>query len=192
MAPPLEDHQMEEEEQRPLLTRALHRSATNNTSQVAMVGSNPCPIESLDYEIIENDLFDQNWRTRSKVDQVRYVVLKWTFCFAIGVLTGIVGFVINLAVENVSGFKHGAVSALMESTRCGNFTAFLISSPTKGGFGFAECDKWSFTLSLQCPRSCFILAKICSTFKFYPGAAIGQPSGCSPAPTWCSCCSRHL
>jgi chloride channel 7 len=50
MAPPLEDHQMEEEEQRPLLTRALHRSATNNTSQVAMVGSNPCPIESLDYE----------------------------------------------------------------------------------------------------------------------------------------------
>jgi len=52
MAPPLEDHHMEEEEeQRPPLTRdLLHRSATTNTSQVAMVGSNPCPIESLDYE----------------------------------------------------------------------------------------------------------------------------------------------
>jgi chloride channel 7 len=145
---------MEEEEQRPLLTRALHRSATNNTSQVAMVGSNPCPIESLDYEIIENDLFDQNWRTRSKVDQVRYVVLKWTFCFAIGVLTGIVGFVINLAVENVSGFKHGAVSALMESTSywtafwlfagsnlvfllfASSITAFV--SPAAGGSGIPE------------------------------------------------------
>lgn len=68
--------------------------------------------------MIENDLFDQNWRTRSKADQVRYVVLKWTFCFAIGILTGIVGFVINLAVENVAGFKHAAVSALMESSRC--------------------------------------------------------------------------
>ena len=53
MAPPLEDHHMEEEaeEQRPPLIRALlHRSATTNTSQVAMVGSNQCPIESLDYE----------------------------------------------------------------------------------------------------------------------------------------------
>ena len=81
------------------------------------------------HRIIENDLFDQNWRTRSKVDKVRYVVLKWTFCFAIGILTGIVGFVINLAVENVSGFKHDAVSALMESARCGgDFNSLPFSS----------------------------------------------------------------
>ena len=77
------------------------------------------------HRIIENDLFDQNWRTRSNVDQVRYVVLKWTFCLAIGILTGIAGFVINLAVENVAGFKHDAVSALMESARCGHFNSLL-------------------------------------------------------------------
>lgn len=71
----------------------------------------------LGYRIIENDLFDQNWRSRGKADQVRYVVLKWTFCFAIGIITGIAGFVINLAVENVAGLKHTAVSALMESSR---------------------------------------------------------------------------
>ncbi|KAJ0915911.1 hypothetical protein HanPSC8_Chr06g0255391 [Helianthus annuus] len=29
----------------------LRRSASNTTSQIAIVGSNPCPIESLDYEI---------------------------------------------------------------------------------------------------------------------------------------------
>jgi chloride channel 7 len=46
------------------------------------------------------------------------VVLKWTFCFAIGILTGVVGFLINLAVENVAGLKHSAVSTLMESSRC--------------------------------------------------------------------------
>ncbi|OEL22896.1 putative chloride channel-like protein CLC-g, partial [Dichanthelium oligosanthes] len=155
MASPLEDLPMEEEEQRPALTRALlHRSATNNTSQVAMVGSNPCPIESLNYEMIENDLFDQNWRMRSKADQVRYVVLKWTFCFAIGILTGIVGFVINLAVENVAGFKHEAVSALMDSSSywtafwvfagsnlvlllfASSITAFV--SPAAGGSGIPE------------------------------------------------------
>uniref|UniRef100_A0A0A9F2B0 Chloride channel-like (CLC) protein, putative n=1 Tax=Arundo donax TaxID=35708 RepID=A0A0A9F2B0_ARUDO len=155
MASPREDLPMEEDENRPPLTRALlHRSATNNTSQVAMVGSNPCPIESLDYEMIENDLFDQNWRTRAKADQVRYVVLKWTFCFAIGILTGIVGFVINLAVENIAGFKHAAVSALMESSSywtafwvfagsnlvfllfASSITAFV--SPAAGGSGIPE------------------------------------------------------
>jgi chloride channel 7 len=48
---PREDIVMEDEEQRPPLARALlHRSATNNISQVAMVGSKACPIESLDYE----------------------------------------------------------------------------------------------------------------------------------------------
>ncbi|TVU42446.1 hypothetical protein EJB05_08851 [Eragrostis curvula] len=155
MASPREVAPMEDDENRPPLTRALlHRSATNNTSQVAMVGSNPCPIESLDYEMIENDLFDQNWRTRAKADQVRYVVLKWTFCFAIGILTGIVGFVINLAVENVAGFKHEAVSALMESSSywtafwlfagtnlvlllfASSITAFV--SPAAGGSGIPE------------------------------------------------------
>nr|CAB3450007.1 unnamed protein product [Digitaria exilis] len=156
MASPVEDLRMEEEEeQRPPLTRALlHRSATNNTSQVAMVGSNPCPIESLDYEMIENDLFDQNWRTRSKADQVWYVVLKWTFCFAIGILTGTVGFVINLAVENVAGIKYEAVSALMASSSywtafwvftgsnlalllfATSITAFV--SPAAGGSGIPE------------------------------------------------------
>ncbi|XBH95600.1 hypothetical protein VPH35_086139 [Triticum aestivum] len=124
-APPREDLITEDEEQRPPLTRPLlRRSATNNISQVAMVGSKACPIESLDYEIIENDLFDQNWRTRAKADQVWYVVLKWTFCFAIGIITGVVGFLINLAVENVAGFKHAAVSSLMDSTSY--WTAFWV------------------------------------------------------------------
>uniref|UniRef100_J3MRZ4 Chloride channel protein n=1 Tax=Oryza brachyantha TaxID=4533 RepID=J3MRZ4_ORYBR len=154
-APREEDLLMEDDEHRPSLNRALlHRSATNNTSQVAMVGSNPCPIESLDYEIIENDLFDQNWRSRAKADQVRYVVLKWTFCFAIGIITGIVGFVINLAVENVAGLKHTAVSSLMESSSywaafwlfagtnlvlllfASSITAFV--SPAAGGSGIPE------------------------------------------------------
>ncbi|CAM0876621.1 unnamed protein product [Alopecurus aequalis] len=125
---PREDIVMEDEERPPLTRGLLQRSATNNISQVAMVGSKACPIESLDYEIIENDLFDQNWRTRAKADQVRYVVLKWGFCFAIGIITGVVGFLINLAVENVAGFKHGAVSNLMDSSSY--WTAFFLFAGT--------------------------------------------------------------
>jgi len=107
------------------------------------------------YRMIENELFDQNWRTRSKGDQVRYVVLKWAFCFAIGILTGIVGFVINLAVENVAGFKHQAVSALMDSTRCVRVLFALSSSYQKGKKWIdLEGNKWSlsFCLYVLCPR----------------------------------------
>lgn len=32
--------------------RSLRRSASNTTSQIAIVGSDPCPIESLDYESV--------------------------------------------------------------------------------------------------------------------------------------------
>ena len=42
----------EESQAQPLLDPSLHRSLSNVTSQVAIVGSNVCPIESLDYEYV--------------------------------------------------------------------------------------------------------------------------------------------
>ncbi|KAF5744022.1 chloride channel protein CLC-c-like [Tripterygium wilfordii] len=83
----------------------LGKSRINNTSQIAIVGANVCPIESLDYEIVENDLFKQDWRSRRKVEIFQYVVLKWTLALLIGLGTGVVGFFNNLAVENIAGFK---------------------------------------------------------------------------------------
>ncbi|KAF5952063.1 hypothetical protein HYC85_010007 [Camellia sinensis] len=94
----------------PLLVKSRR---TNTTSQIAIVGANVCPIESLDYEIIENYLFKQDWRSRKKVQIYQYVVLKWTFALLIGLSTGLVGFFNNLAVENVAGFKLLLTSNLM-------------------------------------------------------------------------------
>lgn len=94
----------------PLLVKSMR---TNTTSQIAIVGANVCPIESLDYEIIENYLFKQDWRSRKKVQIYQYVVLKWTFALLIGLSTGLVGFFNNLAVENVAGFKLLLTSNLM-------------------------------------------------------------------------------
>lgn len=39
-----------EDDDSPLLPLTLRRSASNTTSQLAIVGSNLCPVESLDYE----------------------------------------------------------------------------------------------------------------------------------------------
>ncbi|XP_050381898.1 chloride channel protein CLC-c isoform X1 [Argentina anserina] len=93
----------------PLLTRRI----TNTTSQIAIVGSNVCPIESLDYEIFENDLFKQDWRSAKKSRILQYVVLKWALALVIGLVTGLVGFFNNIAVENISGYKLLLTSSFM-------------------------------------------------------------------------------
>ncbi|KAI9121833.1 hypothetical protein K1719_007223 [Acacia pycnantha] len=91
----------------------LKKNRMNNTSQLAIVGANVCPIESLDYEIIENDLFKQDWRARTKVEICQYIVLKWALALLIGLSTGLVGFFNNLAVENIAGFKLLLTNSLM-------------------------------------------------------------------------------
>ncbi|CAN6248760.1 unnamed protein product [Urochloa humidicola] len=101
----------------------LRKRTTNTTSQIAIVGANVCPIESLDYEIVENDLIKQDWRSRKKKQIFQYIVLKWSLVLLIGLCTGLVGFFNNLAVENIAGFKLLLTSDLMLKQRY--FTAFL-------------------------------------------------------------------
>ncbi|CAK9167223.1 unnamed protein product [Ilex paraguariensis] len=103
------DRQMSGTVREPLLVK----NRINATSQIAIVGANVCPIESLDYEIVENDLFKQDWRSRSKVQIFQYVVLKWTLSLLIGLSTGVVAFFNNLAVENIAGFKLLLTTDLM-------------------------------------------------------------------------------
>ncbi|KAI5003489.1 hypothetical protein ZWY2020_030649 [Hordeum vulgare] len=55
----------------------LRQRGSNTTSQMAVVGANVCPIESLDYEIVENDLYKQDWRSRGRIQVFQYQVLKW-------------------------------------------------------------------------------------------------------------------
>ncbi|PPS13674.1 hypothetical protein GOBAR_AA06877 [Gossypium barbadense] len=113
----------------PLLTKRH-----NTTSQIAIVGANACPVESLDYDlkyrdekinydlvvfatcsivIIENELFKQDWRSRRTIQIFQYVLLKWAFALIIGLGTGLVGIFNNIAVENISGFKLLMTTKLM-------------------------------------------------------------------------------
>ncbi|KAF7842823.1 chloride channel protein CLC-c-like [Senna tora] len=47
----------------------------------------------------------QDWKSRKKVELYQYLALKWTLALLIGLITGLVAFFNNLAVENISGFK---------------------------------------------------------------------------------------
>ncbi|KAH6814824.1 chloride channel C [Perilla frutescens var. frutescens] len=93
------------------------RSRLNTTSQIAIVGAKVYPIESLDYEIIENEFFKEDWRSRKRVQIFQYVFLKWTLALLIGLFTGLVGFLNNLAVENIAGFKLVVTSNMMFEKR---------------------------------------------------------------------------
>ncbi|WOK94212.1 chloride channel-like protein CLC-g isoform X1 [Canna indica] len=112
--------------------RAAHvrRCLSNTTSQLAIIGSNLCPIESLDYELIENDfLKKQDWRSRSAARIMQYVILKWSLCFLVGALSGALGFFINLAVENIAGIKFVVTSNMMLANKYGwAFGVFAVSN----------------------------------------------------------------
>ena len=73
-----------------------------------------CTLQYLAYfRVVENDLFKQDWRSRTKKQIFQYIVLKWSLVLLIGLLTGVVGFFNNLAVENIAGFKLLLTSDLM-------------------------------------------------------------------------------
>lgn len=67
--------------------------------------------------IYENDLFNHDWRSRSKIQILQYTLLKWKLAFLIGLLTGLVATIINLAVENIAGYKFLAVLKYINQER---------------------------------------------------------------------------
>ncbi|KAJ0526009.1 putative chloride channel, voltage gated, chloride channel, core [Helianthus annuus] len=95
----------------------LKRNRTLSSSPLALVGTKVSYIESLDYEINENDLFKHDWRTRSQAQVLQYVFLKWLLAFLVGLLTGVIATLINLAVENIAGYKLLAVTHYIDRKR---------------------------------------------------------------------------
>ncbi|KAK4417891.1 Chloride channel protein CLC-b [Sesamum alatum] len=153
-----ESANMEEEEEDPecnsLHQPLLKRNRTLSSSPLAIVGAKVSYIESLDYEINENDLFKQDWRSRSKVQVLQYIFLKWLLAFLVGLLTGGIATLINLAVENITGYKLLAVVKYIEQGRYlmgfvymagANFLLTLVAAvlvvcfaPTAAGPGIPE------------------------------------------------------
>ncbi|KAL0364970.1 UNVERIFIED_CONTAM: Chloride channel protein CLC-c [Sesamum angustifolium] len=58
----------------------LHLKSRVNTTQIAIVGSKVYPVESLDYEIFENELIKQDWRSRKRVEIFQYIFSQMDTC----------------------------------------------------------------------------------------------------------------
>ncbi|GMI68338.1 CHLORIDE CHANNEL-A, chloride channel A, CHLORIDE CHANNEL A [Hibiscus trionum] len=95
----------------------LKRNRTLSTSPLALVGATVSHLESLDYEINENDLFKHDWRSRSRVQVLQYIFLKWLLAFLVGLLTGLIATLINLAIENIAGYKLLAIVGFIRDER---------------------------------------------------------------------------
>ncbi|XP_071731264.1 chloride channel protein CLC-a-like [Rutidosis leptorrhynchoides] len=111
------DQQETDPENNSLHQPLLKRNRTLSSSPLALIGTKVSYIESLDYEINENDLFKHDWRTRSQAQVLQYVFLKWLFAFLVGLLTGVIATLINLAVENIAGYKLLAVVNYIDQKR---------------------------------------------------------------------------
>ncbi|XP_073288752.1 chloride channel protein CLC-b-like [Primulina huaijiensis] len=112
-----EDDEETDLESNPLRIPLLKRNRTLSSNPLAMVGAKVSHIESLDYEINENDLFKHDWRSRSKVQVLQYIFFKWLLAFLVGLLTGLIASLINLAVENIAGYKLLAVVKYIDQER---------------------------------------------------------------------------
>ncbi|KAL8478781.1 hypothetical protein ACS0TY_030600 [Phlomoides rotata] len=148
------DDESEDPESNTLHQPLLKSNQTLSSSPLAIVGAKVSHIESLDYEINENDLFKHDWRSRSKVEILQYIFLKWLLAFLVGLLTGLIATFINLAVENIAGYKLVAVFKCIEQKRylmgfvymaVANFLLSLVAAllcvcfaPTAAGPGIPE------------------------------------------------------
>eukprot|EP00249_Psilotum_nudum_P026023 c3134_g1_i1 orf=261-839(+) len=92
-------------------------SVSNETSQMAIIGSKFSHIESLDYEIVENDILKQDWRAQTGIQMLDHIVLKWTLACFVGILTGVTSIAVNMAVQNLEGTKLASTSYFMDNQR---------------------------------------------------------------------------
>ncbi|XP_078159407.1 chloride channel protein CLC-a-like isoform X1 [Carex rostrata] len=100
-----EEYTHDIENQDALRQSLLRKRNQLSASHLAMVGAKVSHIESLDYEINESDLFKHDWRNRTTTEVLQYVSLKWAMAFLVGLLTGVIASGINLAIENIAGYK---------------------------------------------------------------------------------------
>ncbi|KAG1653076.1 hypothetical protein FOA52_007509 [Chlamydomonas sp. UWO 241] len=76
----------------------------------------PRVLESLDYDECDNVTFRSDQASRNAWSTLKHGALKWSTCFALGVLTAAAAFLVNLSVENISGAKFGLTLSVMEKS----------------------------------------------------------------------------
>ncbi|XP_050958584.1 H(+)/Cl(-) exchange transporter 7 isoform X2 [Labeo rohita] len=83
--------------------------------------------ESLDYDNSENQLFLEEERRMSHMSFRCLEITRWVICGLIGIFTGLIACMIDIAVENLAGVKYFAVKENIEKfTELGGLSISLI------------------------------------------------------------------
>ncbi|KAJ7552546.1 hypothetical protein O6H91_06G059900 [Diphasiastrum complanatum] len=86
--------------------------------------------ESLDYEVVENSAYREDQAQRGRWHRIHYAAIKWLFALLIGIGTGLSAFVINVAVENFSGWKFIATFAIMRHSYFAGLVVYVLFNAT--------------------------------------------------------------
>ncbi|CAI5507756.1 unnamed protein product [Closterium sp. Naga37s-1] len=88
-------------------------------------GAQGDPLESLDYDVIDNSVYREEQARRGKLHQMGYLIVKWVFALCLGIATGLAAFSINVAVEILAGWKFGATWWVMQRSHALAFVVYL-------------------------------------------------------------------
>ncbi|KAG5624527.1 hypothetical protein H5410_009745 [Solanum commersonii] len=134
------------EEERESTEINYSRNRTLSSTSVAIVGAKVSHIESLDYEINENDLFKHDWRKRSRVQTLQYVFIKWISHFWSAFLLEVwppssvsqskISLVTNSALLYFMGFAFFAGANFLLTLVAAFITVYF--APTAAGPGVPE------------------------------------------------------
>ncbi|EGC38534.1 hypothetical protein DICPUDRAFT_93809 [Dictyostelium purpureum] len=80
--------------------------------------------ESLDFPIIDNQIYREHLRKTSKLNHILKTFGKWLICFMIGVLVGITAYVVKQSVEFVNEYKFKKSEHYLETQK--KFIGFLV------------------------------------------------------------------
>lgn len=120
--------------------------------------------ESLDYDIIENDLYKESQRNKTKKEKIIATVSNWLIFLCIGIFTGLIAACISISVEKLSHVRwHFAQEKVKEDKVVGwigfsgmavayvAIAAFLVVfvAPGAGGSGIPELKSYLNGTNLQ-------------------------------------------
>jgi len=84
------------------------------------------PVESLDYEVYENEVYCAEQARRTTLRTLSYMSMKWTLCLLTGTLVSVSVFFVNYAVENIAAVKFSYTFALMRTSYLASFLVYAL------------------------------------------------------------------
>ncbi|KDP40151.1 hypothetical protein JCGZ_02149 [Jatropha curcas] len=123
----LSNHLQDGIETAKLLWSRIPNSEDGEFERVGLLStSDGRPVESLDYEVIENYAYREEQAQRGKLYVGYCVAVKWLFALLIGIGTGLAAVFINLSVENFAGWKFSLTFSIIQKSYFAGFIVYVL------------------------------------------------------------------